>query len=305
MSADIIAPIDPADEVPDIRQVAIGDLKHALVKGFDDFRAMPTHVVFLCLIYPVVGLLIGRLAFAYNVLPLLYPMAAGFALLGPFLAIGLYELSRRREAGLDTSWYHAFDVRYSPSLPAILLLGGLLLLIFTVWVAIAHSLYVATFGYAEPTSLNTFAQQVLTTKQGWYLAIVGNLVGFLFALLVLMLTVVSFPMLLDRHVGAPSAMLTSIRVVLKNPVTMALWGLIIATGLLIGSLPLFFGLAIVLPILGHTTWHLYRRAVEPDSHPRPAFRPRPRRIRYGAQFPASLFVPSAVEDQQTEKGDRS
>ncbi|MBU2531906.1 MAG: DUF2189 domain-containing protein [Alphaproteobacteria bacterium] len=305
MPTEIIGPIDPADELPGIREIGVADLKLALVAGVNDFRAMPTHVIFLSLIYPVIGLLLGRLAFGYNILPLLYPMVAGFALLGPVLAIGLYELSRRREAGLDTSWHHTFDVRHSPSLPAILLLGGLLLLIFTIWIAIAHSLYVATFGYAEPTSLITFLEQLMTTTEGWYLAIVGNLVGFLFAVGVLMLTVVSFPLLLDRRVSAASAMLTSIRVILKNPVTMALWGLIVAAGLLIGSLPLFFGLAVVLPILGHATWHLYRRVVEPDSHPRPVFHARPRRIRYGAQFPASLFAPSAVEDETSEKRDRS
>ncbi|MGI9423136.1 MAG: DUF2189 domain-containing protein [Hyphomicrobiaceae bacterium] len=298
---DIIAPMEQTDTLPVVRSVGLDDLRDAIIKGVDDFRAMPTHVVFLCLIYPIVGLLIGRFAFGYNVIPLLYPVAAGFALVGPIAAIGLYELSRRRELGLDTSWIHAVDVFRSPSLPAIGLMGGLLLLIFILWVSVAHSLYVSTFGYAEPSSLYAFAEQVFTTPEGHLLIVAGNAIGFVFALAVLMVSVVTFPLLLDRNVGAAAAMLTSIRAVVKNPVTMAAWGLFVACALAIGSLPLFFGLAIVMPILGHATWHLYRKVVEPDPNPRPEYHPKPRAIHHGAQFPSSLFFASRREDDQDGK----
>ena len=130
--ADVILPAEPASELPVVRSIGIGDLRDALRKGLDDFRAMPTHVVFLCLIYPIVGLALGRAAFGADVVPLLYPLASGFALIGPFAAIGLYELSRRREQGLDTSWKHAFDIVHSPSIWAIVGLGLLLLAIFAV-----------------------------------------------------------------------------------------------------------------------------------------------------------------------------
>jgi len=275
---------------PKVRKIDIADLKDALARGWDDFAAMPSHAVFLCLIYPVVGFLLARLVLGANVLPLLFPLAAGFALLGPLAALGLYEMSRRREQGLDVSWKHALDVFRSPSLGAIVALGLLLVAIFLVWIAVAQAIYVATFGHAPAASMPDFIQQVLTTRDGWMLAILGNGIGFLFAVVVLTLGVVSFPLLLDRDVGVATAVLTSVRAVLANPVTMAVWGLIVAVLLFIGSLPAFFGLAVVMPVLGHATWHLYRKVVEPDLSERPRFRdPVAREQRYAADFPASLF----------------
>jgi uncharacterized membrane protein len=275
---------------PQIRKIGLADLKDALARGFDDFLAMPSHAVFLCLIYPVVGFVLFRWVLGTNVLPLLFPLAAGFALIGPLAALGLYEMSRRREQGLDVSWKHALDIRRSPSLAAITVLGLMLVAIFLTWIAVAQSIYVAAFGYVPAASMPDFIRQVLTTPEGWMLIIVGNFVGFLFALMVLTLTVVSFPLLLDRDVGVATAILTSVRAVLANPITMAMWGLIVAALLLIGSLPAFFGLAVVIPILGHATWHLYRKVVEPDSSDRPRFyEPVAREHRYAADFPASLF----------------
>jgi uncharacterized membrane protein len=275
---------------PIVRTIGLRDIKNALAEGIADFSAMPSHAVFLCLIYPIVGVLLARLTLGYEVLPLLFPLAAGFTLLGPFAAIGLYELSRRREQGLDVSWQDAFDVLRSPSRGAIAALGLLLLTIFVIWIAVAQAIYVAYFGYEPAASIPHFLDQVFTTPAGRMLMIVGNLVGFLFALGVLTISVISFPLLLDRDVGAVEAVLTSVRVVARNPLMMAIWGLIVAALLLIGSLPLFFGLAVVVPVLGHSTWHLYRKVVEPDPNPHQVL-PRPARSRhYAAQFPAALFT---------------
>ena len=293
---DIITPVESAGELPVVRTIGLDDLKQALSAGLADFKAMPTHVIFLCVIYPIAGLLIGRATFGYDVVPLLYPLAAGFALIGPFAAIGLYELSRRREAGLDTSWKHAFDVVHSPSFKSILALGLLLLILFLVWIAVAHAIYILSFGYAEPNNAATFLHQVLTTPEGRRMIVVGNSVGFLFAVIALTVSAISFPLLLDRHVSVATAILTSARVVAQNPATMAVWGLIVAASLFAGMLPLFLGLAVVIPVLGHATWHLYRRALEPDSGPRPDFHPTPRGVRYAAEFPSSLFA-SRRDDQ--------
>jgi uncharacterized membrane protein len=272
-----------------IRRITPSDLFAALQRGLDDFTAMPSHAVFLCVIYPLLGLALIAVALGDSMLPLAFPIAAGFALVGPLAAIGLYELSRRREAGLDSSTSHAFDVLHSPSLPAIVALGLLLMAIFLIWLAVAQWIYIANFGYHAPASLRQFVSDVFNTRAGWMLIVVGTGVGFLFAVLVLTISAISFPLLLDRDVGAAVAVLTSVRVVAANPLTMALWGFIVAASLVIGSIPFFLGLTVVMPVLGHATWHLYRRAVEPDSNPHPDYQPRERPRRSAADFPAALF----------------
>ena len=274
---------------PVIKTIGLSDLHRALQLGWEDFKAVPSHAIILCVIYPVLGLVLARAVMGYSVLPLLFPLAAGFALLGPFAALGLYELSRRREMGEVPSAWDAMEVLRSPSFGAMLGLGALLLALFVTWVATAQAIYVAAFGYETAAGIPDFAVRVLTTPQGWWLIGVGCGVGFLFALVALCIAVVSFPLMLDRNAGALEAMVTSLRVVGRNPVTMAAWGLIVAALLVVGSLPLFLGLAVVLPLLGHATWHLYRAAIATDPNARPVA-PRPRRARRpAADFPANLF----------------
>jgi uncharacterized membrane protein len=248
---------------PTVQRIEIDDLREALARGMADFSACRTDVVMLCLLYPLLGLILSRLVFGYDMLPLLFPLASGFALLGPVAAVGLYEISRRRERGEAVSWTDAFGVIASPRFVAILVLGLLLLAIFLVWLAAADGIYALTLGPAPPASPGAFLHDVLTTPAGVAMIVIGIGVGFLFAVLVLAISVVSFPLLLDRDVGLPTAVLTSLRAAYDNPGMIAVWGLIVAGGLAAGSLPFFLGLAVVLPILGHATWHLYRRLVAP------------------------------------------
>jgi len=274
---------------PVVNTIGLSDLHHALRLGWEDFKAMPSHAIFLCMIYPVIGLILARAVFGHAVLPLLFPLAAGFALLGPFAALGLYELSSRRERGLEASAWDAFGVLRSPSFGAMLGLGTLLLALFVTWVATAQAIYIAVFGYEGAAGPSDFARRVLTTPQGWWLIVVGCGVGFLFALVALCISVISFPMMLDRHASASEAMVTSLRVAAKNPVTTAAWGLIVAALLVLGSLPFFLGLAIVIPLLGHATWRLYRKAVAVDPDARLYVPPPPRERKPAADFPANLF----------------
>jgi len=246
---------------PVVCRIGVTDLRDVLARGVDDFGAYRTDVIFLCVIYPLVGLVLARLAFGYEMLPLVFPLASGFALVGPFAAVGLYEMSRQRETGIEVTWADAFGVVRSPSFGAIVLLGLLLMGIFLLWLVAAEAIYQLTLGPAPPASLASFVRDVLTTDVGWVMIGFGVGVGFLFALLVLAISVVSFPLLLDREVGLDTAILTSVRAVVANPGPMAIWGLIVAGGLVIGSIPFFLGLIIVMPVLGHATWHLYRKVV--------------------------------------------
>jgi uncharacterized membrane protein len=246
---------------PTVRGITLTDIGPILARGFDDFAAFRTDVVFICMIYPLVGLVLARLAFGYDMLPLVFPLASGFALVGPFAAVGLNEMSRRRELGMEVGWANAVAVVGAPSFGAILLLGLALLGIFLLWLFVAELIYQMTLGPMPPASIGSFVHDVFTTDAGWAMIAVGVSVGFLFALTVLAISVVSFPLLLDREVGLDTAVLTSMRAVRVNLVPMAAWGLIVAGALVLGSIPFFLGLIVVMPVLGHATWHLYRAVI--------------------------------------------
>lgn len=245
-----------------LRKIDIGDVKTALKEGLSDFMDKPSHYAFLVLIYPIVGIVIGVWTSGNDALPLLYPLVTGFALLGPIAALGLYEISRRRESGRDTSWRHAFDVVSSPQIMSILAFGAVLLVIFLVWLFSAQALYGLIYPVRAQSSLIDFATDVLTTPAGWTLLVVGNVVGLFFALVVLSISLVTFPLLLDRPVSMAAAIAASSRATLLNPMPVMTWGAIVAVLLFVGSVPLFIGLAVVLPVLGHATWHLYRKLVD-------------------------------------------
>jgi len=248
---------------PNVRKIDISDVLDALRQGLSDFNQKPSHYVFLSLIYPIVGIVLAVWSTGANLLPLLYPLASGFALLGPLAALGLYEISRRRERGEDTSWKHALGVFRSPALPSILAVGAMLFALFITWLLTAQGIYTVYFGATAPASMSGFLSGLFSTEEGWQVILWGNLAGFFFAFVTLATTIVAFPLLLDRDIGAAAAVDASVRATLVNPVPVGLWGLIVAGMLLVGMIPLFAGLVIVIPVLGHATWHLYRKLVPP------------------------------------------
>lgn len=248
-------------DTPEIRTLTLQDLRIALRKGWADVMAFRSDVVFVCLLYPVIGGVLTVLAVQGNSLQLVFPTLSGFALAGPVAAVGLYEMSRRREAGEPTSWLAYLDVIKSPKFGGILILSLFHVVVFLVWVMSANLIFDATLGPDAPVSIMAFARDVFTTSAGWAMIIIGMAVGFVFAAAVLAISVVSFPLLLDRNVSLPTAVVTSVKVALKNPVPIGVWGLIVAGSLALGSLPALLGLILVFPVLGHSTWHLYRQAV--------------------------------------------
>ncbi len=246
---------------PEIRTLTYDDLRQSLRKGVEDLGAFRSDVIFICLLYPLMGVVLVMIALQDNMIQLLFPVLSGFALAGPVAAVGLYEMSRRREKGQPTSWLAYIDVLRSPKFGSVVILSLFHLVIFAVWIMVANLIFKATMGPDLPRTIPIFMEQVFTTPGGWTMIVVGIAVGFGFALIVLAMSVVSFPLLLDRNVGLPMAVITSIRVARKNPGPIAVWGLIVAGSLAIGLIPALLGLVLVMPILGHATWHLYRRAV--------------------------------------------
>jgi uncharacterized membrane protein len=258
-TAPTATPLNPA---PPVRRIGTEDLRFALAEGWRDFMTMRGDILIAALIYPIVGLVAAAVALGGPLIPLFFPIAAGIGLLGPLAALGFYELARRREEGRESTWSHFLDVRKRPSFADMLGVGAILLGLFALWVAAAGGLYVLFWGPASPLSVGAFLTRLFTTREGWELIVVGNLVGAVFGVAVLALSVVSLPLLVDRNGDAGTAMRTSIAAFEANAGMMIRWGLIVAALLFLGSIPAFIGLAVVLPWLGYATWHLYTRLVD-------------------------------------------
>lgn len=248
-------------EPPKTNPISRDDIRTALRKGYDDFAALRSDVMFLVAIYPIIGICLAAMAFHRAFLPLIFPLASGFALLGPVAAIGLYEMSRQREMDRNVGWGAAFNVLKAQNIGPVFVLGVYLLALFIAWMFAAYLIYNLTLGPEPPAALGSFILDVLTTGAGWAMVILGIGVGFVFACVVLVVSLIAFPMLIDQRVGLPVAVMTSVQVARQSPVTVATWGVIVAAAIALGSLPVFLGLIIVLPVLGHATWHLYRAAV--------------------------------------------
>lgn len=249
------------DPVPQIRRITIADLGDVLAKGLRDFAESRTDVLFIGLIYPLAGLVLAQLVIGNDMLPLIFPLVSGFALLGPVAAAGLYEMSRRREAGLEPTWADSFQVMARPSFGALLVLALIMVGVFLLWLAAAMGIYAMTMGPQSPVSLMSFANDVFTTPRGWTLIAIGCGVGFVFALAVLATSVFAFPLLLDRKVSLMTAVDTSVRAFRANLIPMLAWGFFVAVSLVLAAIPLLLGLIVVVPVLGHATWHLYRKVL--------------------------------------------
>lgn len=268
---DVPAPLPAASPAvtcptpPRVRDIGRDDVLAALRAGIDDFRAAPLFGLFFGAIYAFGGLLLVWLTTGAGVGWLTYPMATGFALIGPFVAVGCYEVSRRREAGEPLEWGGILGVIFRQSSRELGWMAFVTLFVFILWMYQVRILLILCLGLKNFTSGAEFLNVVTSTPEGWLFIGLVHLDGLIFALITFSLTVMSFPLLLDREVDFVTAMITSVKSVTMNPRTMIAWGLTVAGLLFLAVLPAFLGLIVVLPILGHATWHLYRRAIAHDA----------------------------------------
>jgi uncharacterized membrane protein len=255
--ASISGKVDPV-----VRRITAGDIAEALGKGLRDFQALPLYGLAFGTLYTVGGIAIVLCMTAFGMVYLVYPLAAGFALIGPFVATGLYEVSRRRETGEPISYRAIWSAITSRG--EIGWMAFVTLFFFIIWMYQVRLLLVLLLGLnASFSSISEFVTVVLTSNEGLLFLVIGNLDGAALSLILFSLTVVSFPLLLDRDVDFVTAMVTSVRAVVASPVPMIGWAAVVVVLLVVSALPYFLGLLVTVPVLGHATWHLYRRIVAP------------------------------------------
>ena len=250
-----------ADALPEVRSVAVSDIREVLKAGLADFLKAPAFGLFFSAIYVAGGIVIYLVYAASGQEWWLIPVIVGFPILAPFAAVGLYEVSRRIEAGEPLVWRKVLGVVFSQKDRQVPSMAMVILLMFMFWVFVAHTIFALFMGLSAMTNV-TSSLALLLEGNGPVMLLVGSIIGAGFAAVLFSITVAGLPLLLDREVDFVSAMILSVQAVLANIGPMILWGIVIAALLFLGMLPLFLGLFLVLPVLGHATWHMYRRLLE-------------------------------------------
>jgi len=256
----------PERRDPVVRRIGVADVAEAFGQGLRDFQAAPLYGLMFGGLFAAGGMLIVLSVIALGVGYLAYPLAAGFALIGPFVAAGLYQISRRLEAGQTPSLRDLWAAMTQRS--ELGWMAFVTVFIFILWMYQVRLLMALLLGInVRFSSAQDFIGTLLTTNEGLLFLAIGHLDGAVLALIVFSLTVVSFPLLLERDLDCVTAMITSVRAVATNPGPMIGWAAVVVVLLIISATPFFLGLIVTLPVLGHTTWHLYRRVVAPEGEP--------------------------------------
>lgn len=244
-----------------INRLTLHDVSASFSDGWRDFKTYPAFGLFFGAIYALGGLFIAVMLSYYHLPWMIIPVAIGFPLLGPFVAVGLYEVSRRHQAGEVISWKGVLAEVFRQRERQLSWMAFAVLFIFWIWIYQVRLLMALFLGFRIPATLSAFADIVLTTPMGLLFLAVGTVVGAVLAVILFTATVISMPLLLDHELDFVTAMLTSMRTVIENPVPMLTFGAVVAGAAILALIPLFLGLLVVLPVAGHATWHLYRRAI--------------------------------------------
>ncbi|MCB1381005.1 MAG: DUF2189 domain-containing protein [Alphaproteobacteria bacterium] len=247
-----------------INAITHSDVLRSLRDGLRDFQRAPAYGLFFGLAYAAFGWFILYLMIVLDIGSYAYPMVTGFALVAPFAAAGLYEISRRLEAGEPLTWAAIFGCIFGRGGKAVGIMAIVTTFSYIIWLDIAVALYVMFFSM-KPLRFDALLEAIITTPKGVVFFLVGNGVGAVLAVIVFSIMVISLPMVFDRQVDFVTAMITSVKSVLANPKPMLLWCAIIGVLLGLSLVSMFVGLLVTLPILGHATWHLYKRTVMPGE----------------------------------------
>jgi uncharacterized membrane protein len=253
------APRPPA--MPKVNEISIGDLAEVLRKGLSDFMRAPQFGLFFGGAYAIGGIIIALSLTTWNIPWMIYPVAIGFPLIGPFVAVGLYEVSRRLESGKPLVWREILGAVWLQRQRELAWMAFVMLFVFWVWMYQVRLLVAIILSRMSFSTLDRFIEVVFTTPQGWTFLAIGHVVGAILSLVLFSITVVSIPLLLDREADFVTAMITSVKTVISNPVPMIGWGIFVTLAVIVSSIPVFLGLLVTLPVLGHATWHLYKKAV--------------------------------------------
>ncbi len=249
-----------ASAVPQINRIGFGDLWAVVGLGWRDFRTAPVFGLFFSTVFVLGGWIMWYALTGAGQIWWSLVASAGFPIIAPFLACGLYEVSRRIETGLPLGWGAVLGVVWNERNRQIPSMAVVIVVFFLFWNFLGHMIFALFMGLQAMTDISTsFA--IFLTPNGLAMLAVGSLIGAVFASVLFSLTVVSLPLLMDRELDFVTAMITSFGTVQVNPTVMLCWGLIIAVAVFVAMVPAFLGLLIVLPVLGHATWHLYRRAL--------------------------------------------
>ena len=247
--------------MPAVNALTADDIKAALSQGLSDFRKAPLFGLFFAGVYVLGGLLIVQSLFVWDMSWMIYPVAIGFPLIAPFAAVGLYEVSRRLAAGEPLEWAEVLSVIRLQSRRELAFMAFVVLFIFWIWMYQVRLLIALVLGRLSFATWESFAQTLFGTTEGMVFLAIGHVVGAVLALVLFAVTVVSIPMLLERNVDFVTAMITSIKAVFASPAVMLGWGVIVTLLMIAAMIPAFLGLFLVLPVLGHATWHIYKKAV--------------------------------------------
>ena len=252
-----------ASTMPKVNALTAADLRACLAQGISDFARAPLYGLFFGAVFTIIGMVIVLALTSWGTPWMIYPFAIGFPLVGPFAAAGLYEVSRRLENGSPLGWSQVLSAVWAQRRRELSWMAFVMLFVFWMWMYQVRLLLALILGRMSFSTLEKFLTVVFTTEQGWTFLAVGHLVGGALSLVLFSITVISIPLLMDREVDIITAMITSVKAVLASPLPMLLWGVAVTLAVLIACAPFFLGLLVVLPVLGHATWHIYRRAVQP------------------------------------------